>query len=44
MIQQLLDLKYSGPFGILGHVKGGNPEVILQHNFDGLQQLFSPKK
>ncbi|MFG6686073.1 sugar phosphate isomerase/epimerase family protein [Mariniflexile sp. HNIBRBA6329] len=44
MIQQLLDLKYSGPFGILGHVKGGDPEIILQQNLEGLQQLFPLKK
>ncbi|WP_194767890.1 sugar phosphate isomerase/epimerase family protein [Tamlana sp. I1] len=43
MIQQLLDLNYKGPFGILGHVKGGDPEVILQENVDGLWRLF-PKK
>ncbi|GGK10698.1 hypothetical protein GCM10007962_01030 [Yeosuana aromativorans] len=40
MIQQLLDLKYTGPFGILGHVKGGDPEVILPENLQGLQHLF----
>ncbi|MDY7396792.1 TIM barrel protein [Aureibaculum sp. 2210JD6-5] len=40
MIQQLLDLGYKGPFGILGHVKGGDPELILQENFRGLQKLF----
>ncbi|MDA9070024.1 sugar phosphate isomerase/epimerase [Algibacter sp.] len=40
MIQQLLDLNYTGPFSILGHVKGGDPEVILKQNFEGLQQLF----
>ena len=40
MIQQLLDIGYVGPFGILGHVKGGDPEIILQANFEGLQNLF----
>lgn len=40
MIQQLLDLNYNGPFGILGHVKGGDPKVILSENLRGLQQLF----
>lgn len=44
MIQQLLDLNYKGPFNILGHVKGGDPEVILQENFKGLQTLFPPSK
>tara|TARA_R110002049_G_scaffold18043_3_gene69426 strand:+ start:11528 stop:12409 length:882 start_codon:yes stop_codon:yes gene_type:complete len=44
MIQELLDLKYSGPFGILGHVKGGDPKVILQENLEGLWQLFPSKK
>jgi sugar phosphate isomerase/epimerase len=40
MIQTLLDLNYQGPFGILGHVKGGDPEIVLQNNLDGLHQLF----
>ncbi|AJR03734.1 sugar phosphate isomerase/epimerase family protein [Siansivirga zeaxanthinifaciens] len=43
MIEQLLDLNYKGPFGILGHVKGGDPELILQENFVGLQSLFPHK-
>lgn len=41
MIQQLLDLDYRGPFNILGHVKGGDPEIILEENFLGLHRLFS---
>ena len=40
MIQQLLDLKYRGTFNILGHVKGGDPEIILKENYAGLQNLF----
>lgn len=44
MIQQLLDLNYNGPFGILGHVKGGDPEIILQENLNGLQKLFPNNK
>lgn len=40
MIQTLLDLNYQGPFGLLGHVKGGDPETILQQNLDGLRHLF----
>ena len=40
MIQQLLDLNYKGTFNILGHVKGGDPEVILEKNFKGLQTIF----
>ena len=40
MIQQLLNLNYRGPFNILGHVKGGDPEVILEENFNGLKALF----
>jgi sugar phosphate isomerase/epimerase len=40
MIQQLIDLKYSGPFGILGHVTGGDPELILEANKEGLSKLF----
>jgi|TARA_B110000114_G_C14845384_1_gene298401 hypothetical protein len=41
MIQQLLYLNYKGLFNILGHVKGGDPELILEQNYKGLQLLFS---
>lgn len=41
MIQQLLDLKYSGPFGILGHLKGGDLELILKANEKGLNGLIN---
>lgn len=41
MIQSLLKTGYKGPFGILGHVKGGDPEIILKENLTGLQELFS---
>lgn len=40
MINYLLKLGYNGPFGILGHVKGGDPEVILEANYNGLKNLF----
>lgn len=40
MIQELIDFGYKGPWGILGHVKGGDPEIILEKNYKGLQQLF----
>lgn len=40
MIQQILNLNYKGPFGILGHVKGGDPELILEENYSGLLELF----
>lgn len=40
MIQELLNLNYRGPFNILGHVKGGDPEIILKENYVGLQNLF----
>lgn len=40
MIEKLLALGYQGPWGILGHVKGGDPEIILQKNFEGLQNFF----
>ncbi|APY08229.1 hypothetical protein BWZ20_07900 [Winogradskyella sp. J14-2] len=40
MIQQLLDLGYKGPIGILGHIKGGDPEKILRDNEEGLKDLF----
>ncbi|WP_345006801.1 sugar phosphate isomerase/epimerase family protein [Snuella lapsa] len=43
MIKQLLDLNYSGPFGILGHVKGSDPEIILEQNQEGLYRLFNLK-
>lgn len=39
MIQQLLDFDYKGTFNILGHVKGGDPEIILEENYLGLQKI-----
>ena len=39
MIQELLDLGYKKPFTILGHVKGGDPEIILEKNYNGLQKI-----
>ncbi|WP_282136368.1 sugar phosphate isomerase/epimerase family protein [Seonamhaeicola maritimus] len=44
MIEELLQLNYKGPFGILGHVKGGDPEIILHENRIGLQRLFPEKR
>ena len=43
MIHTLFDEGYEGPFGILGHVKGGDPEVLLDKNREGLQRLY-PRK
>ncbi len=40
MIQAILNLGYLGPFGILGHGKGGDAEVILKKNLRGLQNLI----
>lgn len=40
MIQVLLDKGYKGPWAILGHVKGGDPEIILDENLKGLQNLY----
>lgn len=40
MIQFVLDSGYQGPYGLLGHVKGGDPKEILTKNFNGLQGLF----
>ena len=40
MIQSLLAINYGGPFAILGHVKGGDPAIILKENLEGLQELF----
>ncbi|WP_228852994.1 sugar phosphate isomerase/epimerase family protein [Aegicerativicinus sediminis] len=40
MIEYVIEIGYNGPFGILGHVKGGDPETILQDNYNGLQNLF----
>lgn len=39
MIQELLNLNYTGSFNILGHVKGGDPEIILEENYKGLQKI-----
>ena len=44
MIDDLLELGYRGPFAILGHVKGGDPEGILEENYQGLQQLYGTQK
>ncbi|MGY5354935.1 sugar phosphate isomerase/epimerase family protein [Wenyingzhuangia sp. IMCC45467] len=40
MIISLLNIGYKGPFGILGHVKGGDPELVLQENYQGLKSLM----
>ncbi|MDB9720631.1 hypothetical protein OAE03_02040 [Winogradskyella sp.] len=40
MILELINLGYKGPFGILGHVKCGDSERILQDNLNGLQNIF----
>ncbi|WPR71974.1 hypothetical protein SLW70_02250 [Flavobacterium sp. NG2] len=40
MIEKILKMGYSGTFGILGHIKGDDPEIILQENYMGLQDLF----
>ncbi|PCI33216.1 MAG: AP endonuclease [Flavobacteriaceae bacterium] len=40
MIQSVLNTGYKGPFGILGHVKGGDPAIILKENVEGLHTLF----
>lgn len=40
MIDELLQLNYKGSFNILGHVKGGDPEIILQENYNGLKKLY----
>ena len=40
MILQLLELGYKGPFGILGHVKDSDPEMILKVNEKGLTNLM----
>ncbi|WP_397447597.1 sugar phosphate isomerase/epimerase family protein [Polaribacter sp. R77954] len=40
MINELFKLNYQGTFNLLGHVKGGDPELILEENFLGLKVLF----
>ncbi len=39
MIKTVLDAGFHGPFGILGHVKGGDAKTILQKNLNGLHLL-----
>lgn len=39
MIQDLLDLKYDGDFGILGHVEDADVQRILEENLQGLKDL-----
>lgn len=40
MIQQLVNIGFKGPFNILGHVKGADPALVLEDNFNGLNTLF----
>ena len=44
MIEQTLAMGYKGPFGILGHAKGGDAEVVLKENIEGLYHLFPMKE
>jgi len=43
MLQYILNLGYQGPFGILGHVKGGDAKQILKQNYQGLSCLIFNK-
>ncbi len=43
MINELLNLNYIGTFNLLGHIKGGDPELILEENYKGLKTLLSIK-
>lgn len=40
MIQAFLEKDYSGPFGILGHVRDADTKEILKENLNGLKDLF----
>lgn len=40
MIQFILEQGYQGPFGLIGHVKGGDAAEILSVNFAGLRRIF----
>ena len=40
MIALLIEKGFKGPFGILGHVKGGDAKLILKENLEGLHTLF----
>lgn len=42
MIRELQTLGYNGPWGILGHVKGGDAQEILERNLSGLRNLDQP--
>ncbi|OBQ51947.1 hypothetical protein VQ01_14515 [Tamlana sp. s12] len=39
MIKTLLDEGYYGPWGILGHIKTEDVEVVLQRNMAGVEQI-----
>ena len=44
MINYLLEIGYGGPWGILGHVKGGDAKVILEKNLLGLKKMSVKEK
>lgn len=39
MIQLLIDQNYNGPWGILGHLKSEDVEVVLKRNIEGLNWI-----
>lgn len=39
MIRELQRLNYTGPWGILGHVRGGDAKEVLEKNLAGLHSL-----
>ncbi|WP_185968966.1 sugar phosphate isomerase/epimerase [Carboxylicivirga sp. M1479] len=44
MINQLLQQGYNGPWGILGHLKNEDVQIVLNRNIDGLNLMNSKLK
>ena len=44
MIGQIIDSKYNGPIGILGHRSDVDVEIALRLNLDGLQRILNARQ
>jgi len=44
MIKNLLDEGYNGPWGILGHIKTEDVQIVLNRNIEGLEMINSKLK
>jgi len=44
MIQTLIDCKYAGPIGILGHVADRDVAEVLRENLEGLEWILGQRE